>query len=114
MVLHVEKPFISDITKLYLVSENPDGSRSSLRVLENGDIEGKQLKGTGEQVPPFLTMQRDLFDEFVLGILEYAQENKIELDTETALQARLELTQEHLKDMKGYFDDAWKLIVKKI
>ncbi len=114
MKLHVDKPYISDVAKIYLISEEGD-ARFSMRVIENGDIEATRLSyDGGSEIPPFLIMQSKLFDDFVISILEYAQKNKIELDTETALQAKLELTQEHLKDMKGYFDDAWKAIQKKI
>lgn len=113
MKLHVQNQLISDLVKVYLIDQHLE-RRFSVRVEESSHCSMTALEGKGEELPPFFTMQNKMFENFVKEILKYAQENDIKPEKETALQARLEVTEERLSDMKKYWEEAWTQIKKRI
>ena len=109
--VHVNQEHFSDTSRVYVVGSDGD-KRVHFNLGSDGIIIGT-VKEQGSQIDPFLEMRSDLFKEFVKGILEFAAENDIKLETETVLSAKLEATERHLTDVKGYFEKALDNILKR-
>ena len=101
--VHIYEEFISDLVKVYLIGDTGDGKRFHFRLIENGAIEATAIEEEGRQLEPFMELRKDMFKEFVKGVLEYASDNDIKLETESVLSAKLDVTEKHLEDVKGYF-----------
>lgn len=113
MKIHVEQSPLRDSTKIYIVDEH-NGARSFISFdPESGGLIATASTGNGEEIPVFFEMNNRSFDDFVKGILEYANDKGIKLESESVLSAKLAATEKHLEDIRSYFGDSLKHILKK-
>ena len=114
MKVHVIQSPISDITKVYIMDTELD-RRITYNLDKDSNVIGTflPLESTGKELHPFITVRNEFFNKFVLGILEYASEHKIELETETAKSAKIESMSVHLDDARKHLNDCLEFILKK-
>ena len=100
MILKVENSYESDLTKLYLM-QGERSDRWSLKYIGDGQIEVTfRDPNVPKAVEPFMTMQRDLFDDFLKCLVDYADQNGIKPENQTLIEGKFQAQSEHLADLR--------------
>jgi len=104
ITIFVQKPMMLnsvDAGRLYIIDES-EGKRFELTMSDKpGYLKRVELKSDEpKEVEPFLILPSGFFEEFIKGIVEYANNEGIKPKDQTLIEGKYEATKEHLADMR--------------
>ena len=98
---YIQKPLDSTSVKIFAIRETPT-DRAQI-TLDRGSFLLYMTAldpNIANTIQPLLELPTGFFDEFVLAIVDYANENHIKTEDQTLLQGKYEAAQLHLSDMR--------------